>query len=83
MEPRDQQDPPSLNAGADHIDNAVTVVTDLHTVAETEGDVLRFTGRTDLVREFAALGDALDKHRLDLDVRWRTADGRHRDSTLT
>ena len=83
VEPRDQQDPPSLTAGADHIDNAVTVLTELHTAAESEGDLLRFAGRTDLVRGFAALADALDKHGLDLDVRWRAADGRHRDSTLT
>lgn len=83
VEPRDGQDPPSLTAGADHLDNAVTVVTDLHTAAEAEGDLLRFAGRTDLVRAFAALAGALDKHRLDLDVRWRAANGRHRDSTLT
>lgn len=83
VEPRDGQDPPSLTPGADHLDNAVTVLNDLHTAAEAEGDLLRFAGRTDLVRGFAALADALDKHRLDLDVRWRARDGRHRYSTLT
>ena len=83
VESSDGQDPPSLTSGADHLDNAVTVLNDLHTAAETEGDLLRFAGRADLVRGFAALADALDKHRLDLDVRWRAADGRHRDSTLT
>ncbi len=83
VEPREGQDPPSLTAGPDHVDNAVGVLTDLHGTAETQGDLLRFAGRTDLVRGFAVLADALDKHRLDLDVRWRAADGRHRDSTLT
>lgn len=83
VEPRDRQDPPSLTRGADHLDNAVTVLNDLHTAAETEDDLLRFAGRADLVRGFAALADTLDKHQLDLDVRWRAADGRHKDSTLT
>lgn len=83
VEPPDEQDPPSLAAGPDHVDNALAVITDLHTAAETAGDLLRFAGQPDLVRGFAALADALDKHQLDLDIHWRAGTGAHRDSTLT
>ena len=79
----DDQEPPGLLAGPDDVDNALAVVTALHTAAETEGDLLRFADSPALVRSFAALADALDKHQLDLDLRWRNRTGTHRDSVLT
>jgi hypothetical protein len=72
-----------LHIIADHLDDALAVVTRLHNTVEQEGDVQRFSGQESLLRGFTALSDALDKHDLDMGITWRSATGRRRTSQLT
>lgn len=78
-----QQPELSVAAHEDELDVAVGIVTDLHKTAEEEGDVQRFTGQESLLRGFAALTDALDRHGLDMGITWRGATGRHTTAVLT
>lgn len=67
----------------DQLDDAMVVVTELHTAAERAGDVQRFAGQEPLLRGFMALSDALDKHDLDMGIVWRSRTGLHRSAELT
>ena len=67
----------------DQLDHALSVVTDLHKAAESEGDVQQFSGRETLLKGFAALADALDKSDLDMGITWRGRTGRRRTAELT
>lgn len=73
----------ALPVEEDQLDDALAVVTELHSAAEHEGDVQRFSGREQLLRGFIALADALDKHDLDMGIVWRSRTGRHRSADLT
>lgn len=73
----------ALAAGEDPIDYALGLITELHHAAESAGDVLRFSGQEKLLRGFAALTEALDKHDLDMGITWRSRTGRRRTSQLT
>lgn len=67
----------------DQLDHALSVVTELHRAAESQGDVQRFSGQETLLKGFAALADALDKHDLDMGIIWRGRTGRRRSAELT
>ena len=67
----------------DELDTALAVVTDLHRAAEDQADVERFTGREPLLRAFATLTEALEKHELDMGITWRGSTGRHSTAVLT
>jgi hypothetical protein len=73
----------TLSVAEDQLDDALGVVTQLHSVVEQEGDVQRFSGQEGLLRGFAALADALDKYGLDMGMTWRSSTGRHRSANLT
>lgn len=73
----------ALPVEEDQLDDALAIVTELHSAAEQEGDVQRFSGREQLLRGFIALADALDKHDLDMGIVWRSRTGRHRSADLT
>lgn len=73
----------TLVAAADQLDDALGVVTELHRAAESAGDVMRFSGKDQLLKGFEALADALDKHDLDMGITWRSRSGRRRTAELT
>jgi hypothetical protein len=73
----------ALPIAQDQLDDALTVVTELHSAAEQQGDVQRFSGQETLLRGFMALADALDKHDLDMGIMWRSRTGRHLSADLT
>jgi hypothetical protein len=73
----------TLVAAADRLDDALSVVTELHRAAESAGDVMRFSGQDQLLKGFEAVADALDKHDLDMGITWRSRTGRRRTAELT
>lgn len=74
---------PSLVAAPDRYDAALKLIVDLHRAAEFGQDMRRFRDYGDLVSALEKLANALEKHRVDLDVHWRSGSGLHRRSTLT
>lgn len=76
-------DQPALTAADDPIDQALSVITELHDTVESSGDILRFSGRESLLKGFSALADVLDKHDLDMGITWRNRAGVRRRSALT
>lgn len=74
---------PSLVAAPDKYDAAIKIIVDLHHAAEVGQDMRRFREYGDLVSALEKLANALEKHRVDLDVHWRSGSGLHRRSTLT
>lgn len=79
----DEDGQQTLVAAADQLDEALGIVTELHTVVENAGDILRFAGQDQLLKGFEALADALDKHDLDMGITWRSRTGRRRAAELT
>jgi hypothetical protein len=73
----------TLPVAEDRLDDALSVVAELHAAAEQAGDMQRFSGQEALLRGFAALADALDKHGLDMGMTWRSGTGRRRSAELT
>jgi hypothetical protein len=82
-EDANEQTQGTLPVEPDRLDDALSVITELHSAAEHSGDVERFSGQEMLLRGFMALADALDKHDLDIGIVWRSRTGRHRSSELT
>ncbi|MEV0158368.1 hypothetical protein AB0H57_32470 [Micromonospora sp. NPDC050686] len=72
-----------LNVTVDPLDEILSTITDLHATAEEEGDLRRFARYEGLVRGLRSLALALDNHDLELEVGWRSATGRHRNSHLS
>lgn len=67
----------------DPLDVVLSTITDLHSTAENEGDLRRFARYESLVRGLRSLATTLDNHNLELEVGWRSATGRHRNSHLS
>lgn len=78
-----EDDQQALAPAEDPIDQALSVITELHVTAETSGDILRFSGQERLLKGFSALNDALDTHDLDMGITWRNRTGVRRSSLLT
>jgi hypothetical protein len=85
VDPGDNSDTGQQNitAGPDQIDVALGVVTELHSTAESAGDMLRFWGQDALLKGFSALVDALDRYELDMGITWRGSTGRRYSAQLT
>jgi hypothetical protein len=67
----------------DRLDAMLERITELHQVAEAEGDLRQFGDEAVLLKGLHELTKALDRHDLELRLRWRSATGAHRHSELT
>ncbi|MBF5032424.1 hypothetical protein IRY44_21960 [Micromonospora sp. ANENR4] len=79
----DHGDEGQIPLTTDPLDVVLSTITDLHSTAENEGDLRRFARYESLVRGLRSLATTLDNHNLELEVGWRSATGRHRNSHLS
>ncbi|MFG1889787.1 hypothetical protein ACGFIR_18195 [Micromonospora sp. NPDC049051] len=68
---------------ADRLDAVLERINRLHDLAEREGDLREFGNSAPLLKGLHELTKALDQHNLQLRLRWRSATGAHRQSSLT
>lgn len=67
----------------DRLDEMLERITELHDIAEAEGDLRQFARATALLKGLHELTAALDRYDLELRLQWRSGTGRHRQSALT
>lgn len=77
--PTDEQ----MQVVVDPFDTVIAKITELHRVAESEGDLRAYADQATLLRGLRGLVSALDRHDLCLDIDWRLGSGAHRRSTLS
>lgn len=67
----------------DPLDTMLATITTLHRRADTEGDLREFAPQDTLLRGLHELVKSLERRDLELEVRWRSGSGQHRQSRLT
>lgn len=72
-----------LDVRVDPFDEVLSTITELHQTAESQGDLRRFAEHEPLVRGLRSLARTLDSHNLELELRWRSETGLHRNSRLS
>ncbi|HEY9476414.1 MAG TPA: hypothetical protein VIS06_21515 [Mycobacteriales bacterium] len=87
LAPRPIPEPSPAETGVappvDVLDTALRIIVSLHTTAELQQDLRQFSEYVDLIKAFARLSDALDKHGLNFDMTWSARTGERRTASLT